>query len=275
MRAFARAKVNLALHVTGRRNDGYHLLDSLVVFADIGDWLEIAPAETFSLTITGPRASGVPDDARNLVWQAADLIGPGRGARITLDKHLPHAGGIGGGSADAAAALRALAQMWDVPLPSGDALLALGADMPVCLHARPCRMGGVGEILDEVPPLPPLWLVLVNAGVAVPTGPVFKALATVDNRPLYPMTWSDVPSFTHWLCGARNDLEAPARALAPEIAMVLDHLNAQPGCAVARMSGSGGTCFGLFTAEDAAKDATLALRAAHPDWWVQDGAILS
>lgn len=275
MRVFAPAKVNLALHVTGRREDGYHLLDSLVVFADLGDWLEFSPSETLSLKVTGPRAQGVPDDARNLVWQAAALIGPGRGTQITLDKHLPHAGGIGGGSADAAAALRGLSAMWDVPIPAPDDVLSLGADVPVCLHGRPCRMGGIGEALEDVPPLPPLWLVLVNPGVEVPTGPVFKGLETVDNTPMYPMNWTDAPSFVHWLCGERNDLEAPARLLVPEIAVVLDHLNAQPGCAVARMSGSGGTCFGLFTREDAARDAAGALRAVQPDWWVQNAAVLT
>jgi 4-diphosphocytidyl-2-C-methyl-D-erythritol kinase len=278
VRLFAPAKVNLALHVTGRRADGYHLLDSVVVFADIGDWLEILPSEALSLTVTGPRAAGVPADRRNLIWQAAELFAPdraGQGAAITLDKHLPHAGGIGGGSADAAAALRGLASLWNRPLPPDDAVLSLGADVPVCLHGRPARMMGIGETLGALPPLPPLWIVLVNPGIEVPTGAVFKTLQTPDNPalPEFPSGgWPDAAAFAHWLGGARNDLEPPARALVPKIATVLDALSARPGCLLARMSGSGGTCFGLFATPEAAAAACESLHA-DTDWWVVDAAI--
>lgn len=270
MRLFAPAKVNLALHVTGRRPDGYHLLDSLVVFADLGDWLDIRPSDALSLTVTGPRAAGVPADRRNLIWRAAELFEQGSGAAITLDKRLPHAGGIGGGSADAAAALRGLSALWQVPMPDDHAVVSLGADVPVCLFGRPARMSGIGERLAALPPLPPLWIVLVNPGVEVPTGAVFKALATPDNPPLPDIPavgWPDAAALAAWLGGTRNDLEAPARALAPAIDAVLAALRAQPGCLMARMSGSGGTCFGLFAQQDAATRAKQALAAA-PGWWV-------
>lgn len=277
MRQFAPAKVNLALHVTGRRTDGYHLLDSVVVFADAGDWLTISPADDLTLRVTGPRAAGVPDDARNLVWQAAAWFGPGQGAAITLDKHLPHAGGIGGGSADAAAALRGLAALWGRPVPDAAAVLALGADLPVCLAARPSRMEGIGEALTPLPPLPSLWVVLVNAGVPVPTGPVFKALAQTDNSALPALPdhgWNDADVFAAWLQAARNDLELPARQLVPVIDTVIAALQGAAGCLLARMSGSGGTCFGLFATATAAKAAATKLAAAQPGWWVTPAAIL-
>jgi 4-diphosphocytidyl-2-C-methyl-D-erythritol kinase len=273
---FAPAKVNLALHVTGRRDDGYHLLDSVVVFADLGDRIDIAPSNDLSLTVTGPRAAGVPADRRNLIWQAAELFPPGQGAAITLDKHLPHAGGIGGGSADAAATLRGLAAFWDLALPDAAAVLSLGADVPVCLFRKPARMLGIGEIVAPLPPLPPLWVVLINPGIEVPTGAVFKALTSPDNTPLPDIPaqgWQDAAALSDWLCDTRNDLEPPARALVPEIGRVIDHLNARPGCLLSRMSGSGGTCFGLFATEAAATQAALDLQD-RPDWWVAAARLL-
>ncbi len=277
MKQFAPAKVNLALHVTGRQADGYHLLDSLVVFAGAGDWLTIAPAERLSLRVSGPRAVGVPDDGRNLIWRAAELLGPGLGAAITLDKHLPAAGGIGGGSADAAAALRGLAALWGRPLPDAGAVLSLGADVPVCLFGRPARMAGIGEDITPLPPLPSLWLVLVNAGVAVPTEPVFKALARADNPPLPmmpPQGWPSADALAQWLAQTRNDLEGPARTLVPQIGDVIAAIAAQKGCLLARMSGSGGTCFGLFATAQSAREAAAALSTQDPVWWVQDAAVL-
>ena len=277
MRQYAPAKVNLALHVTGRRADGYHLLQSIVVFADAGDWLEIAPAPRLSLRVTGPRAAGVPTDDRNLVWQAAMLFPQAPGAVITLEKHLPHAGGIGGGSADAAAALRGLAALWARPLPDAAAVLELGADLPVCLFGRPALMAGIGEVVDPLPPLPPLWLVLVNAGVAVPTGPVFKGLAQVANPALPAIPdqgWADAADLALWLARARNDLEPPARQIVPVIDSVIAAIGGCADCLLARMSGSGGTCFGLFATEAAARRAAAVLSADHPGWWVQAAAIL-
>lgn len=272
---FAPAKVNLALHVTGRRDDGYHLLDSLVVFADVGDRLTAMPDAALSLAVTGPRAAGVPTDAGNLVLRAAALLGAGRGARIVLEKHLPAAAGIGGGSSDAAAALRMLAQLWGLPLPDATAVLALGADVPVCLQARPARMRGIGEALGPLPPLPPLWLVLVNPGVPVPTGPVFAALASRDNAPLPPVlpSFGDAAALAAWLRTCRNDLEQPACTLVPVVGQVLSALAAQRGCLLARMSGSGATCFGLFAAAPEAAKAAAALRIAAPGWWVANAGL--
>ncbi len=272
---FAPAKVNLALHVTGRREDGYHLLDSLVVFADVGDRLTAMADAALSLHVTGPRAAGVPTDAGNLVLRAAALLGAGRGARIVLEKHLPAAAGIGGGSSDAAAALRVLARLWGLPLPDATAVLALGADVPVCLSARPARMRGIGEALGPLPPLPPLWLVLVNPGVPVPTGPVFAALARRDNAPLPPTLprLGDAGMLAAWLRTCRNDLEPPACALVPAVGQVLSALAVQRGCLLARMSGSGATCFGLFATASGAAAAAAALRAAAPGWWVADAGL--
>jgi 4-diphosphocytidyl-2-C-methyl-D-erythritol kinase len=270
VRLLAPAKVNLALHVTGRRDDGYHLLDSVVVFADHGDTITLAPSADLSLTVTGPRAGGVPTDRRNLIWQAAELFPPGQGAAITLDKHLPHAGGIGGGSSDAATTLRGLAAFWGLPMPEAGAILSLGADVPVCAFGGPARMAGIGEEITPLPDLPPLWIVLVNPGVEVPTGSVFKALERADNPPLPELPgegWPDAVALVDWLCPTRNDLEPPARAIQPEIGRVIDRLNARPGCLMARMSGSGATCFALFAEEVPARDAAAAIAADQPEWW--------
>lgn len=267
----APAKVNLALHVLGQRDDGYHLLDSIVVFADIADRLTFAPATGLDLIVTGPFAEGVPQDGRNLVCKAAALFGADLGARITLDKHLPHAAGIGGGSSDAAAALGGLAALWGRALPDAGAILSLGADVPVCLSHRPQRLQGVGDIVTPLPALPKLWIVLVNPRAAVPTASVFAGLARKDNPPLEP--WHAGADFLDWLARQRNDLAAPARAIAPQIEQALAALT-QSGARIARMSGSGATCFGLFTEEEAAQQARADIAKAHPAWWVQAGAVL-
>lgn len=272
---FAPAKVNLSLHVTGQRADGYHLLDSLVVFADVGDRLTAEAADALSLQVKGPRAEGVPNGPENLVLRAARLLDPDRGARLVLDKHLPAAAGIGGGSSDAAAALRVLARLWDLPLPAAEATAVLGADVPVCLDARPRRMAGIGDLLSEVPPLPPAWLVLVNPGVAVSTPAVFRALASKDGAPMPEVpACADAATFAAFLLGLRNDLEPPARTLQPQVSEVLAALGAQTGCLLARMSGSGATCFGLFAAEAPARGAAAALAAAAAGWWVQAARML-
>jgi len=275
VRYFAPAKVNLALHVTGRLGDGYHLLDSLVVFADVGDWIDIRASRELALSVSGPRAAGVPTDRRNLVWRAAEAFGTDHGATIRLDKHLPHAGGIGGGSADAGAALRGLSELWNVALPNVDTLLTIGADIPVCAASAPARMRGIGDVLDPVPPIPPLWLVLVNPGVEVRTGPVFRALATTDNPPLPQPGWSDAEGLLRWLADTRNDLEPAAMALVPEVGEVLTALAATHGCRFSRMSGSGGTCFGMFTEAEAARAAARHLQDAQGDWWVEAAEVLT
>src|SRR6056297_1536660 len=223
-KAFAPAKINLALHVTGQRPDGYHLLDSLVVFADIGDRLTVRLADEPALHVDGPLAAGVPGDGRNLVMKAADLMGVR--AAIHLEKRLPNAAGLGGGSSDAAATLRALSDLTGQPLPDTTALLGLGADVPVCLQPNAARMRDVGADVTPVPGLPALHAVLVNPGLPVMTQEVFANLTKRDNPPM-PDVLPDFASdtqFIEWLAGMRNDLEAPAMAAQPMIAQVLDKL---------------------------------------------------
>lgn len=267
--AFAPAKINLTLHVTGKRADGYHLLDSLVVFADVGDVLRMSYDDRISLQVTGPKAAEVPQDGDNLVLRAAHMFGAPNGAAIVLEKFLPAAAGIGGGSSDAAAALRGLAHLWSFGLPRDVA--RLGADVPVCLQGRPCRMRGIGEELGDVPRVPPLWAVLVNPGVPVPTREVFAKLESAENAPMSDTlpAWPGQGALIEWLATQRNDLQTPATLIAPVIGDVIEALAASEGCALARMSGSGATCFGLYTTQEEARSAETALRRAHPDWWVQ------
>lgn len=268
VRVFAPAKINLALHVTGRRADGYHLLDSVVAFADTGDWITVEPAETLSLTLTGPHAA-LLSTTDNLVLKAARALHPTLGAQITLDKHLPVASGIGGGSADAAATLLALSRLWSRPLPAPAQILSLGADLPVCLQGHAARMQGIGEALTPLS-LPPTWSVLANPGLALATADVFRALTQRDNPGLPPCPSLTTPSdLADWLTTQRNDLAAPAAALAPQITITLQALAAQPGSLIARMSGSGATCFALFSTETQAKTAANTLQSAKPNWWVQ------
>lgn len=276
---FAPAKVNLHLHVTGRRADGYHLLDSLVVFAGAGDVLHAKPADELGLSVAGPFAGGLAQEADNLVLRAArllaELTGVRAGAWLVLEKNLPVASGIGGGSADAAAALRLLCRLWQVaPAPEALHQVAqrLGADVPVCMVNRSARMSGIGEVLAPVPPLPGVGLVLVNPGVSVSTPSVFKARNGGFSPPAdFPDCWLDARSLAAWLQAARNDLEAPAMALVPVIADVLDALRALPGCLLARMSGSGATCFGLFASPEEAERAAALLR--RPGWWSWGGGL--
>jgi 4-diphosphocytidyl-2-C-methyl-D-erythritol kinase len=222
-------------------------------------------ADETRLTVIGPRAAGVPTDASNLVYRAAQLIG--QPAAIQLDKHLPAMAGIGGGSSDAAATLRGLSRLTGAPPPTGTE--TLGADVPVCMIAHAARMRGVGEQVEPLPQLPDLHGVLINPGVDVPTPQVFGRLTTRTNPPM-PSTlpnWPDATALADWLKTMRNDLERPARAIAPEIDGVLNALDADPACLLARMSGSGATCFGL-TATRAEADA-MAARLSRNEWWVQ------
>ena len=265
---FAPAKVNLTLHVTGQRRDGYHLLDCLVVFADVGDRITVMPAEKNHLEVIGPRAEGVPTDGTNLVARAADLFGVP--VHIVLSKHLPTAAGIGGGSSDAAATILALSDLiGDTRLPEGVA--QLGADVRVCLMRQAARMRGIGEDVAPCPGLPPLFAVLANPGVDVPTPEVFKALENKQNPPMpkrIPQRMK-AAAFIDWLATQRNDLEAPAIARSPVIQDVLDALADLSGARLARMSGSGATCFALFETEDAAQAGASALTRAQPNWWVE------
>lgn len=278
----APAKVNLALHVTGRREDGYHLLDTLVAFTEAGDHIRAAPADVDSFTLSGPYAAAIPADASNLAVGARDLLrglagGGLAGERafpvaLALEKNLPAAAGIGGGSSDAAAALRALNRLWGLSL-STDALariaLPLGADLPMCVSARPLIAQGIGEALAPVAGLPALDMVLVNPGVAVATPDVFRALENRANPPLAALPpRPDFSALVDWLAAARNDLEAPAVTVAPEIAAALAALR-ENGAALARMSGSGATCFGLYPSPQDAARAGGAIAAARPAWYVR------
>jgi 4-diphosphocytidyl-2-C-methyl-D-erythritol kinase len=281
---FAPAKINLYLHVIGRRADGYHLLDSLIAFADIGDRITAAPAETLSLTVGGPEAealAGLGDD--NLVLRAARHLrardGVTSGAALHLDKHLPAASGIGGGSSDAAATLRALAILWDCRLdPAAPATAAwaaaLGADVPACLASVPLRVGGIGEILDPAGPLPGMGIVLANPRRQLPTVAVFRARQGDFGPAAQAATIPrDAAGFVTLLAECRNDLTGAAIGLAPEIATVLDRLWRLPGALLARMSGSGATCFALFEDRSGAERAGAVLAAAEPGWWVRTGAL--
>lgn len=265
VRAFAPAKINLTLHVTGQRADGYHLLDSLVVFADIGDQILVRPADRLQVCVTGPMAAGVPVDDSNLVLRAARLAGVDDAA-IEIEKHLPVAAGIGGGSSDAAAVLRALAESHQAAMPD---VLALGADVPVCLAGCTARMSGIGEQIDPVSDVPPLPVVLINPGFSVHTPDVFDAL-TKRNGAKMP----EIPAFSgviacgDWLRDQRNDLQAAAIKTQPVILQVLEAL-AGNGALLARMSGSGATCFGVFETQETAQDVAKALALSHPDWWVR------
>jgi len=268
----AAAKVNLYLHVTGKRPDGYHLLDSLAVFPAIGDSLTVETAKTLSLTITGPFGATLAAEPDNLVLRAARRLNPTGGAALRLEKNLPVASGIGGGSADAAAALRLLARLWKLETPLHDLAASLGADIPVCLASRPARMSGIGELLHPAPGLPPFGIVLVNPGIAVPTPAVFRARAgTFSPAAELPASWPTAAAMVKTLAQLTNDLEPPAIALAPVIGDVLAALRALPNCLLARMSGSGATCFGIFAT--AAQAAAAAAAITRPGWWRWGGGL--
>lgn len=274
----APAKVNLYLHVVGRRADGYHLLDSLAVFPRVGDVVRAAPADDFELALEGPFGGALQAEPDNLVLRAArglaELAGVRAGMRLTLEKILPVASGIGGGSADAAATLRLLGRLWGAaPDPAALHALALrlGADVPVCLESLPARMGGVGETLSAAPALPAFGMALVNPGVAVSTPEVFRARSGGFSPPAaLPEGWAHAAAMAADLAVLSNDLQPPAVALRPVIGAVLAALLATPGCLLARMSGSGATCFGLYA--DAPTAAAAADAVRRPGWWAWGGA---
>ncbi|HUF43940.1 MAG TPA: 4-(cytidine 5'-diphospho)-2-C-methyl-D-erythritol kinase [Aestuariivirgaceae bacterium] len=277
VREFAPAKVNLALHVTARRGDGYHDLDSLVVFAGSGDWLEAAPGKSLTLAVKGPQAAGVPVDG-NLVRKAAAALGqaagrPGLGANLMLDKHIPAASGIGGGSSDAAAALRALNRLWGLGLDRADLMAigaGLGADVPVCVAAASARIRGIGDRVTPLPALPEFHLVLANPGRSLATAAVFARLVQPSNPglPELPGRWRDVAHLVDYLGRCRNDLAGAASAAEPAILEVLAALGGESRCLLARMSGSGATCFGLFATAGGAAGAAASLSDRHRHWWV-------
>lgn len=271
---FAPAKVNLALHVTGLREDGYHLIETLAVFARFGDRVAVASADADSFSVTGPFAADVPAGAGNLVLKARDALrhAVGKGAfpvAIALQKNLPAASGIGGGSADAAAALRALSRLWMVdPYVVRRIAPALGADVPMCLAGHPLVARGVGERIERVDGLPALPMLLVNPRIPVATADVFRRLKRKDGALLPDLPIHlDFKSVVDWLGRTGNDLQAPATAQAPVISDVLAAIE-RTGAAFARMSGSGATCYGLFRTAEAASAAEEEIRAGHPGWFV-------
>ena len=273
---YAPAKINLALHVTGRRADGYHLLESLAVFTRFGDRIELAEADEDSFSVSGSFADAVPTDGTNLVLRARDALRaalPHASARVAikLEKNLPVASGVGGGSSDAAATLRGLARLWD--LDAGHERLTamaaeLGADLPMCIAAKPLVARGTGDELSPVSGFPALGLVLVNPGVGVPTPAVFAALQRRENDSLPPLpSMIDFHTLRGWLEATRNDLEDAAHSIAPSVGAAKAALE-KAGAGFARMSGSGATCFGLFETGNVAKRAAAAIRNRHPGWFV-------
>lgn len=282
----APAKINLALHITGQRADGYHLLDSLVAFTTEGDVLTFAMAEQAEFSVSGSFAPllSAEDASTNLVVKAYHLLRrhaqaamqqqghmhPLPEIAIHLEKNLPIASGIGGGSADAAACLRGLAKLWKLDLPAETLAqigLALGADVPMCLKGQPLRATGIGETVQSLPHFPEFAIVLANPLKPVSTPAIFKSLTKRDHPPLDPMPLAkDQSAWLAYLGAQRNDLEQAARALCPEIASLSDMLT-QSGADLVRMSGSGATCFGLYTAPEKAQQAASALKAQRPDWY--------
>ena len=276
----APAKVNLFLHVAPVSADGYHPLASLVAFADVGDGVTVEPAERLSLTVTGPFGQGLNDGGDNLILTALRALGAASGAgdpalAVSLDKQLPIAAGLGGGSSDAGAALKAAREVLGLSLD--DAALAgiaasVGADGPMCLHARAAWAEGRGDRLTFEPRLPPLPAVLINPGVPSPTGAVYRAYdqgsTAAADRPEPPGDWT-VSAVIDWLATQRNDLEAPAVALEPAIGVALGEAARLPGVRLVRMSGSGATAFALFDSPEASSEAARGLSIARPDWWVR------
>ncbi len=281
----APAKINLFLHVTGRRADGYHLLESIFVFANVYDRLGVVAHTDITLEVTGPYAcqAGLVHD--NLVLLAAQRLHQeaglpdNTGARIRLEKHLPVAAGLGGGSSDAACALRLLSKLWNISLSDKEILelaLALGADVPACLDPGPKFVSGIGENLHSTDPFP-FFMLLVNPGIPLSTARVFQRRAELDpdfnTQALFNWRAMATTGAVHeMLAGTMNDLQASACDLSPEIGKVVDIIRRQPGCELSRMSGSGATCFGLFPDIESAILARDEIRLAHPDWWVWAGS---
>ena len=285
----APAKLNLYLHVVGRRSDGYHLVETLVAFVGVGDQVSVAPDTAIELVLAGPFAGALATEADNIVLRAAralrEHMGTRAGAAITLTKRLPVAAGLGGGSADAAATLTALARLWG-PARLDSAIermaLDLGADVPVCLLGRPAMVGGVGEVVMPAPPLPAAHVVLANPGTRLATADVyaaFDAQPATSRAPLAPgrpaLSGRSASELAGLLAERANDLEPAARRLEPAIAEVLEFLGGQRGALIARMSGSGPTCFALFARSHEATAAAAAITEARPHWWVASAPLLS
>lgn len=285
---FAPAKINLYLHVTQRLDGGYHALDSLVNFSDIGDDITIEDADDFSFAINGPYAGHFPDDAQKANHESTNLVvravfGLAQRVerlphfKVTLTKNLPLTSGIGGGSSNAAAIIWGLQDWWDLPsdlpfLP--DLFLELGADVPVCYFAHAARIMGIGEQVVPVSDMPEMDIVLVNPSVPCPTHQVFSRFdAPFSKAVTLPPSHSGFGAWIEFLQAQRNDLLPAALSVVPEIKRVLDVLASQRGCVLHRLSGSGATCFGVFDNAEAARDAAKAIAHAYPEWWVAAGSL--
>ena len=283
----AAAKINLYLHVTGVREDGYHTLDSLIAFAGVHDTITLTPASDIRLTVAGPFAGGLDAGGDNLVSKAVVLLQHAAnidgGAAMVLEKNLPVASGIGGGSADAAAALAGLARLWGLDstaLNIQELGLSLGADVPVCVFGRTAFIDGIGELISPAATLPPAWLVLVNPGTQVSTPAVFQAYHERGageggdiirfNQPP-----ASAQALAEYLHTRRNDLDDAAIGLQPVICDVLESLQRADQVLLARMSGSGATCFGLFADADGASRAAVKISQRQPAWWVQATTLIS
>ncbi len=270
LKRIAPAKVNLALHVLARRADGYHEISSLVAFTALGDRLTIAPSRSRGLTVQGPFADRVPHDESNLVAQALRSLGCEDEVTITLDKQLPVEAGLGGGSSNAATAMQMTARLLGLDLPAPPSTLTLGCDIPACLHGQPALVGGLGEQITPVPSIPNFFSVLVFPMFPLPTKDVYQALTKPCGQALdMPPTGNNRAAFISWLREQANDLEAAAITLEPRIRDVIATIRATSGCLLARMSGSGAACFGLYDNRSDAVRATRSIATSHAHWWVR------
>lgn len=277
------AKINLFLHVLGNSSNGYHELESLVAFTEVGDDLLIEPADKLTFALKGPFSNKLLLNESNLVVQAAQLMGKGfkslPGAKITLEKNLPIASGIGGGSADAAAVFSALNVFWRIGKTNKELAalgLSLGADVPVCIYGKTAFLGGIGEIIEPAPELPSMGVLLVNPNLSLSTASVFSSFDSAFSKANNKIeSWLNLQNFITYLQEKRNDLELSAKRLAPEINEVLNVLENEPNCLLARLSGSGATCFGLFSSSDGAKKGKQSISQKHQEWWVRDTKFIS
>ena len=280
LQVLAKAKINLALHVTGVLPNGLHSLDSLVAFPEVGDTLTFEEAEGLSLTVKGPFGPELLEankNSKNLVMSAAQLMmGPGNGVSISLIKNLPLASGIGGGSSDAASTLRALATIWNKSIPDYTDILKLGSDVPVCLSYAFQRLQGIGDQLTQLPLPSLMWIVLVNPGIQVPTSKIFSLLENKINQPLERLgNLDNKSSFFDYLKRQRNDLQGVTCKLFPEVKNLLEFLTDTEHCKLARMSGSGATCFGLYSEKSYAVNAAKSVKNVFPDFWVEHTKLFS
>ncbi|PQM61122.1 MAG: 4-(cytidine 5'-diphospho)-2-C-methyl-D-erythritol kinase [Rhodobacteraceae bacterium] len=278
--AKANAKINLALHVLGTRSDGLHLLDSLVAFPDYGDELIFEKSDHLRLSVVGPFGNQLLKDTSNLsniITKAANLLkGHNNGVAITLIKNLPPSSGIGGGSSNAATTLKILSKLWGKKMPDLNNLLKLGADVPVCLSNELQRMKGIGEKLTTLSPPPPMWIVLANPGIRVSTEKIFKLLTCKENKKLEPLfEINNQDSFFAYLKRQRNDLESVTTTLFPEVRQMLELIMDTNDCKVCRMSGSGATCFGLYSQQEDAIQAEQKIKERFIGSWVVSAKLFS